>query len=279
MASTSLAGKRTITTLPGAARGAIGLAALLNLFWAAAFATQQSFAVRLWPWETGRLSYLFMGSMLAAVATAAAWIAVSGEAGSLPAGLLNLAVTLAGIGVFLLVGDQNPSPETWFGVVVTALAVANFGGYLVARRVITTDHEPLPLLLRGSYMVFTLVLVVVGLALILGVDRVMPWPVDPDTSVVFGWIFFGDAWYFAYALVRPDWQRARAQLWSFLGYDLVLIGPLAAQLPRVDDDLLLNLVVYLVVLAYSAALAVWYLLLNPRTRGWEPRRRGPVGPR
>jgi hypothetical protein len=96
----------------------------------------------------------------------------------------------------------------------------------------------------------------------------MPWPLDPDTSVVFGWIFFGDAFYFADAVWRPHWHSARAQLWSFLGYDAVLIGPLLAHLGRVEPELRLNLIVYLLVLVYSTALGVYYLLINERTRGW-----------
>ena len=79
-------------------RGAIGSAAAANLAVATAFALQTPWALELWPWDTGRLSYLFLASMLAAVGVAAAWIALSGETSSLPAGFLNLAVTLAGIG-------------------------------------------------------------------------------------------------------------------------------------------------------------------------------------
>src|SRR5680860_1113758 len=44
-------------------RGAIGSAAAANLAVATAFALQTPWALELWPWDTGRLSYLFLASM------------------------------------------------------------------------------------------------------------------------------------------------------------------------------------------------------------------------
>ena len=212
---------------------------------------------------------LFLASMLAAIGVAAAWIAASGELPSLPAGFLNLTITLAGIAGYLLASVPE---ERALGVWVGALALVNLGLLVGCKVLPPPTGEPLPTLVRVSYVVFAALLAVVGVALILGVGGVMPWPVDPDTGVVFGWIFFGDAAYFAYAVLRPHWSSARAQLWSFLGYDVVLLPPLAAHLPQVDAARRLNLLVYLAVLAYSGLLAIRYLIWDPRTRGWGRRR-------
>jgi len=254
-------------------RTAMGLAAAANLIVAAGFAFQQPWALAWWPWETGPLSYIFLASMLTAVGVAAAWIAFSGETGSLPAGFLNLAVTFGGITIYptLIVGTTEIS--TTAGVVIGTLAVLNAALFWWTLRLPPPRSEPVPGLLRGSYILFTLLLLAAGIALILRTPGVMPWPIDEDVSVVFGWIFFGDAWYFAYAVVRPDWRSARAQLWSFLGYDLVLFGPLAASLGDVTPDMVPNLVVYLAVLSFSGVLAVYYLIANPATRGWGVERR------
>jgi hypothetical protein len=213
--------------------------------------------------ETGRLSYLFLAAMLAAVATGAGWIALSGESGALPGGFANLAVTLGGAGLHLLSAGMAASAAA-----VGALALVNVGLLLWSRRLPRGSSPRVPPLVRVSCSVFALVLFGVGLALILGVPGVMPWPVDPDTAALFGWIFFGDGFYFAFAVARPRWHNARAQLWSFVGYDAVLLGPLLAHLGAVPPELRGNLVVYLVVLLYSAALGLFYLLINPRTRGW-----------
>ena len=254
-----------------ALRWAVGAAAAANFAVAAGFALQQPWATSAWPWDVGPLSYLFLASMLAAVGAGAAWIAFSGETGSLPAGFLNLAVTMGGIGGWLLIDGGTLGGPAGLGAAVSALAVVNAGLFFASRRLPERGApERLPALVRASYVLFTLVLVAVGVALILGVPDVMPWPVDPDVSVVFGWMFFGDAWYFAYAVVRPDWRAARTQLWSFLAYDVVLFVPLLRASGSAPPQLRDSVAVYLLILACSGALGVYYLLLNTRTRGWVP---------
>jgi hypothetical protein len=95
---------------------------------------------------------------------------------------------------------------------------------------------------------------------------IFPWDLNADSSIIFGCIFIGDAFYFLYGLIRPRWQNAFGQLLSFLAYDLVLIGPFLALSKTVDSDHLLNLIVYIAVLLYSGVLAVYYLFINPLTR-------------
>lgn len=246
-------------------RWLLGAGGVANLLLAAGFAFQWTWAVGLWPWDAGRLSYIFLGSMLAAVGAGAVWIGLSQDTASLPAGFLNLAVALGGMSVYLLAGVPGYVP---LAAAIGVLAVVNVVLVVVTQRRAPRTGTALPPLIRGSYAAFSLVLLSVGLALILGVDGVMPWPVDPPTSVLFGWIFFGDAFYFAYPVARPLWEGARAQLWSFLGYNAVLLGPLIAFLPDVDEARLPNLLAYLAVLGYSTALGVYFLMLNPQTRKW-----------
>ena len=95
---------------------------------------------------------------------------------------------------------------------------------------------------------------------------VFPWDLNPDSSVVFGCIFLGDAFYFLYALLRPRWGNAFGQLLSFLAYDLVLIVPFVLLIDTVKPDRIFGLIVYITVLLYSGGLAVYYLLIDPQTR-------------
>jgi K+-sensing histidine kinase KdpD len=118
---------------------------------------------------------------------------------------------------------------------------------------------------RISFWIFSVTLLLAGGALILRLP-VFPWTLNPDSSVIFGCIFLGDAFYFLYGLLRPRWHNAFGQLLSFLAYDLVLIVPFVALVKTVKPELLLNLVVYIAVLLYSGALAVYYLFINSRTR-------------
>src|SRR3990172_4255608 len=83
---------------------------LVILALAIGFIFQLPFAINLWPWQDGRYSYLFIGSILAAVSAAAFWIGWTGEFGALPAGSLNIfviAVTTA-IYFFQLARDGRP---------------------------------------------------------------------------------------------------------------------------------------------------------------------------
>ena len=95
---------------------------------------------------------------------------------------------------------------------------------------------------------------------------IFPWALNPDSSVIFGCIFIGDAFYFLYGLLRPHWQNAFGQLLSFLAYDLVLIGPFLALFNTVESERLVNLIAYTAVLLYSSILAIYFLFLKPKTR-------------
>jgi hypothetical protein len=261
-----------------AVRTVLAAVGVVNAVAALGFAFQHPWALALWPWTTGRLSYIFIGSIFAAIAAGVLWIAVSQEAGSMPAGFLDLTVTLGGFAGYLAVmAVQADRSELWpYAVVCGVLAAGNLAAFWQTRHFSAPDPQRLPGLVRGSYMAFTGILLAVGIALVLRADEVMPWPLDPDTSVVIGWIFVGNAFYFLYGAVRARWDAARAQLWSFLAYDIVLIGPLLLHYPNAPAELRTNVVVYSVVLVYSGALAVWYLLLNRETRGWGSRPRQPA---
>ena len=89
---------------------------------------------------------------------------------------------------------------------------------------------------------------------------------NPNSSVVFGCIFIGDAFYFLYGLSRPYWSNACGQLLSFLAYDLVLIIPFVLLLNTVKAGHMINLIFYIAVLIYSGGLAFYYLFINSQTR-------------
>lgn len=268
------------SSLHSGVRLALAILGVVNVGFAVGFAFQLPWALTLIPWDTGRLSYLFVGSIFAAIAAGVLWIAASGEAGSMPAGFLNLTVTLGGTGAYVLatgLGSERGELVA-YGVGMGLLAAGNLGLFWWTRRFAAAVPAALPRLVRGSFVAFTAVLLAVGTALILQTDGVMPWPLDGDTSALIGWIFFGNAFYFLYGAARGRWDAARAQLWSFLAYDVVLIGPLLAHYADAPADLRTNVIVYAAVLVYSGALAVYYLLLNPTSRGWSPTSAGRGSP-
>jgi hypothetical protein len=223
-------------------------------------------ALGIWPWEDGRYSYLFIGSILAAVSAAAFWIGWRGELAALPAGSLNVfVIALTTCIYFFNLAAQGRSGMLPFGIASVLMAVASGTAFLWSRRLSLTDQRPTPKLVRVSFGIFIASLFLAGGALVLRLP-VFPWELNPDTSVVFGCIFLGDAFYFLYGLYRPRWGNAFGQLLSFLAYDLVLIVPFIALFNTVPPERMVNLVVYTAVLIYSGGLSVYYLFIDPRTR-------------
>ena len=74
------------------------------------------------------------------------------------------------------------------------------------------DKRPLPNLVRVSFAVFCVALVLTSSALLLRADHIFPWPLKPESSVVFGCLFIGSAIYFAYGALRPVWSNGYGQL-------------------------------------------------------------------
>src|SRR5579885_2273068 len=95
-----------------------------------------------------------------------------------------------------------------------------------------------------------------------------PWSLRPETSVIIGWAFLGAACYFIYGLLYPRWDNAGGQLLGFLGYDLILIIPFLRHFADVPSDHAPSLIVYVIAIVYSGALAVYYLFINRSTRHW-----------
>ena len=237
------------------------------LAFAAGFVFQMPLATSLWPWPDGRYSYLFIGSILAAAGVAMLWIGWTGELSVLPAGSLNIFVigVTTSVYFFQLAVQEGRSNLILDGVAALLTAIASGASFLWSRRLSFQDSRPTPMLVRTSFGIFVISLFLAGAALLLRAP-IFPWTLNPDSSVIFGCIFIGDAFYFLYGLFRPRWQNAFGQLLSFLAYDLVLIGPFLFLLRTVKPELWVNLVVYMAVLVYSGALAVYFLFIHPKTR-------------
>lgn len=255
------------------------LIAIFYLQWLAAvlqWAEAPQWATFLVPWPITPVSYGFVAAMQAAIAAAMLWIAISGELGALAAGALNLVVMMSGLAGYFWLWASGSDGETGRldSVIICALfALFNLLLLMWSCGVPIRDPRPMPTPVRISYPLFILVLVVVGGSLLLQGPSILPWKVDQPTGVLFGWMFLSDAFYFAYALLNPRWNHGRVQLWSFLAYSLVLLGPLGYRLYETltteNPDFLAalpGLIVYLLVLVYSVGLGLYYLWLNPATR-------------
>ncbi|GEM48354.1 hypothetical protein [Deinococcus cellulosilyticus] len=271
-------------------QGVLVLAGAVALFLTAGFFLQWPPVTRLWPWPDASLSYTFIASIFAAVAAPVIWLGLSGDFGAARGGAINLGVVFAGAAV-VFAGWLGASSLPQWGPALTCLAGVVLNGMLFVwtRKLRMLDSTPTPPLVRFSFAFFTLALITVGMGLFLH-RPVFPWGLDPASSTIFSFAFFGAAYYFGYGVVRPCWSNAVGQLLSFLAYDLVLIIPYLMRLLGGEGEGpaspymygsygsapsapqgggTLSLVLYILVLLYSAALAVYHLMIHPRTRLWS----------
>jgi hypothetical protein len=231
---------------------------------------------RLWPFgaygSTG-LGNVFLASVFAAIAAPVAWIAVANEPASIPGGAANILVSGGGIGaysVFAAAGGRAPA-ALWLGVASLAAAALALALIVYGLRQPFRDTRPTPAPVRWSFVLFVVLLLTIGGAMVANVPGLFPWPLSTDASVIYGFAFLGAAGYFGYGALRPVWGNAKGQLLAFLAYDLVLIGPYLALWPRVAPELRLSLGLYVTVLLYSGGLAVYYLFIDRRLRlGRQP---------
>jgi len=228
----------------------------------------------LWMWPDGRLTYIFIASITAAIALPAVWIGLSQDWAAALGGGVNLALQAAGISLFLAQMSLSGGQTYWPHVVVFGIfTLVNLGLVVWARRFALKDSRSTPMLVRLSFAVFTGVLLLVSVSLLLKTPNIFPWPLKPETSVMIGWVFFGTTFYFAYGVWRARWSNAVGQLLGFLAYDLVLIVPFIGHFSSVLPEQRLSLIIYAGVLIYSGALAIYFLFIHPT---WRLRRPSPI---
>jgi hypothetical protein len=239
--------------------------------------------VAAWPWPETSMSFVFLGSITASVATVWASVALSGEFAALAGVGLNIVV--AGVPAVVFLGWQiaTGTRADLGPALAFAISTSVFGLWLwrATHALPVHDPRPLPRFVRLAYFAFVVTLIVAGIALI-AQRQVFPWRLQPPSATVFGCIFLGAAAFFANALRSGRWAVAAPALWGFLVYDLVLFVPYGRMLlegSAAADDIygdgqrinLTSLAIYLSVLATSALLALHAGLVDPATRLWRAR--------
>ena len=244
----------------------------VQFFFAIAFFLQLPVAVNLWPFQgTTPLTFIFVSSIFAAAAAPTLWVAVSQNYGALAGIGLDYFAILAPVAILSFqLGASSGNPQmTTYGIACVFGALFGLALFLWSVRIPIDKMPPMPSLVRWSFIIFILALVIVAVRMILNVSNVIPWMITPELSVVIGWMFLGAAIYFAYGLLRPSWLNSAGQLIGFLAYDVVLIVPFLTRLPTTVPEFRIGLAIYTAVVIYSALLAIYYLFLHRPTRLWS----------
>ncbi len=211
--------------------------------------------------------HMFLASITASIGASLLWIGFSGELGAVAGGAIDLTVFYGGLTIFQLLSARHGSQHLLAGVLLCLVAlIVSLGIFLHFRRYPIEDSRLMPLPIRVSFGVFTMVLILVGSALLLQVPNVFAWTLNPFSAALIGCFFLGSSCYFLYGLFFPRWHHACGQLWSFLAYDSVLIVPFLFHFATVRPTQLPSLIVNTIILVYSGTLALYYLLIKKETR-------------
>ncbi len=239
----------------------------LQTFFALAFFMQWPAVINRWPFPgTTALTFILISSLFLAAAASLLWVAATETYGGLVGIGLDYLAFMAPVSIFLFqLGGRGNAQLTRFGMAGILGALFGLGLILWGLRVPLDRSIPVPALVRWSFMVFVVVLLIAGGELVLQVPNVIPWKISPELSVIIGWMFLSALSYFAYGLLRPGWLNAAGQLVGFLAYDAVLIVPFLTRLVTTPPAFLPGLIVYTAIVLYSGVLAVYYLfLVHPR---------------
>lgn len=250
-------------------RSALVGAGIITGTLALGFGLRLPWATALWPLPDGPLSFAFMASILAGAALPLLWLGTSGALAALRGYALGFSVVNGGLaatalGVYASTGQASLLN---FGLLTGALAMLCVA-LIIWNPGDTPDLRPMPPALRIPFAIEVGVLALVGLGLVFTIPNVLPWPLRPESSMMYGWVFLGLALYFGYTLVQRTWQHTCGQLLGFLAYDLVLLGPLLGHIPNVKPEHRLGLAVAIGIVLSSGALAVYYLFIKRDTRVW-----------
>ncbi len=239
--------------------------------------------VTLWPYPgTTPLTSIFIASIFAAAAAPTLWAAISENYGALAGIGLDYLTILGPLSIYSLIlgAGSGDTRMTAFGISCVFGALFGLGLLLWSSGIPIDRSVPMPGVVRWSFIIFTILLVIVAVRMLLQVPNAVPWAVTPELSVVMGWMFIGAATYFVYGLVRPSWLNAAGQYIGFLAYDVVLVQPFLAHLPTMPPQFKFGLSVYTAVVIGSGLLAIFFLFAYPPTRRttWKRsgRRRVPV---
>jgi hypothetical protein len=240
---------------------------ILQLILAAGFFFQQSWATSLWPVPDTPLSYAFIAAILGGGAGPLIWIGLSERFEGLAGYGLSFGIMYAGMALAALVFylQSRQAALAWFALVIGAAALLCLVLFFRTRSIVPAD-QPTPRIVRLAFMLEVLVLAGAGVLLLWKVPNTLPWNLSPESSVFYGWVFLGLAFYYLYAILNPQWIHALGPLLGFLVYDLILFSPLFARFGNLQPEHIRGQVAASVIILFSAALGVYYLFVNPATR-------------
>ena len=232
------------------------------------FAFQVPWVTALWRWLEGPIANGYFAAILASFGAGSLLLAWSREWQAATGGPAALIITCLGFAAhaavrYALGEDDGLLIHATVLAVVAAFAVSTLLGSLNSD---LSDMRPVPRGLRYFFLVFALLLLACGIALLFGAPGVMPWELAVQTSLLIGWIFVGLSAEYAYVALRGRLPDVRVLLVGFLVYGAVFAPALLQHFGVVESDYLPSLIANVGVLVLSAPLAIFYLTIAKAVR-------------
>ncbi|MGE3799191.1 MAG: hypothetical protein AB7G88_15290, partial [Thermomicrobiales bacterium] len=190
---------------------AVGVALSILAF---GLARRQTWATRLWPWDDQRMTYIFLASILMAIAVPMLWVGLTRDIAAFEPISLEIGVVSLGIGGYFALRwwrhDESDLVRHVAAAVLTgivALVLSRLSGSIALN-----DRREMPRYVRISCLIFLFVLIPIGTALTVQSSDNFPWELLPQTSTVIGLIFLGSALLFAWIWFHPKWAYAEIAL-------------------------------------------------------------------
>lgn len=164
-------------------------------------------ATQLWIWPAGApLGLAFVAAWFAGGAMPLVWSGISGQVVALRALMLTILVTYTGTALHLFARHAFPSNErylTFAALFALGSVLAGTVLVLISRCSVAGDRA-IPRIIRWTFLLFSAILLPVGMAMVLGVPHVFPLPLTADVAAVYGWFFLGSFIYYFYGFLKPS---------------------------------------------------------------------------
>jgi hypothetical protein len=228
------------------------------------FAFQVPWITALWRWLEAPIAGSYFAAILASFAAGSFLIAWSGEWRAAAGGAGALILTCLGFAAHVVVRHAQGEGEDLLvhAAVLTGIAALAATTLVSSLKNAVPDTQPVPRALRFFFFGFALLVLVCGIAVLVGTPGILPWDLGQQTSMLIGWVFAGLSAEYAYVALRGGWSDARVLLVGFIVYAAAFSVPLMGHLGTVHPDYVSSLIANIGVLALSAPLAVHYLIIE-----------------
>jgi hypothetical protein len=145
------------------------------------------------------------------------WIGISEQYEALSGYGLSFGIMYAGMALAALVFYLRSRQSAFFVfALVLGGAALSYAILFVRTRRLVPASQPTPPIVRLAFLVEIMVLAGAGLLLLWNIPNTLPWNISPESSVLYGWVFLGLAFYYLHAVWKPQWIHALGPLLGFL---------------------------------------------------------------